>query len=201
MPTPEKILDEATFVAAGATHSRYDGISIALHWLIVALVLIQFALGELWGYADRPLRHQLIVAHMSFGILLSVAVVARIAWRLMAGHRVAPAAAGWIDILARIVHYLLYALLIVQAVLGYVVRWSEGEAMSFFGLLIPPPFAALGRETHHMLLDIHDFVGWTIIIVALGHAAGALYHHFGLRDDVLVRMLPRGRARLGAKAR
>jgi len=32
------------------------------------------------------------------------------------------------------------------------------------------------------------------VIVAFGHAAAALYHHFVLRDSVLVRMLPRGAA-------
>jgi cytochrome b561 len=73
-----------------------------------------------------------------------------------------------------------------------VVRWSEGEAMSFFGLLIPSPLSPVARETHHQLQEIHGWIGWGIVIVALGHAAAALYHHFVLRDSVLVRMLPRG---------
>ena len=192
MDGPAPTIDEATRVAAGATQSRYDGVAIALHWLTVVLVLSLFALGELWGFAQRPLRHELVVLHMSLGILLGLAVAGRIVWRLIPGHKVAPAATGLTETLARIVHWLLYALLVVQSLFGWVVRWSEGEAMSFFGLLIPSPLTPVARETHHRLQEVHGWVGWTIVIVALGHGAAALYHHFVLRDSVLVRMLPRG---------
>jgi cytochrome b561 len=192
MNSPEHALDEATRVAAGATRSRYDGVSIGLHWLTVFLVLSLFALGELWGFAQRPLRGELIMLHMSLGILLGVAVAARIVWRLMPGHKVTPVANGLTDRLARMVHWLLYVLLVIQSLFGWVVRWSEGEAMSFFGLLIPSPLTPVARETHHELQDLHGWIGWAIVILALGHGAAAFYHHFVLRDSVLVRMLPRG---------
>ena len=195
MDRPEPALDEASRIAAGATRSRYDSVSMALHWLTVLLVLSLFALGELWGYAHRPLRHELVVLHMSLGILLGLAVAARIAWRLTPGHQVAPAVTGLTETLARSVHWLLYALLVIQSLFGWMVRWSEGEAMSFFGLLIPSPLTPVPRETHHVLQEVHGWVGWTIVILALGHGAAALYHHFVLRDSVLVRMLPRGAAR------
>jgi cytochrome b561 len=199
MTGPEPILDKSTRVAAGATRSRYDGVSVALHWLTVILVLSLFALGELWGYAQRPLRHELIVLHMSLGMLLGLAVAARIVWRLVPGHQVEPAVTGLTETLARIVHWLLYALLVVQSLFGWVVRWSEGEAMSFFGLLIPSPLTPVPRDTHHLLQDLHGWIGWAIVIVALGHGAAALYHHFVLRDSVLVRMLPRGTITDGAR--
>ena len=195
MDRTDPVLDEASRVAAGATRSRYDNVSMALHWLTVLLVLSLFALGELWGYTHRPLRHELVVLHMSLGILLGLTVAARIAWRLLPGHQIAPALSGLTETLARSVHWLLYALLVVQSLFGWVVRWSEGEAMSFFGLLIPSPFTPVPRETHHMLQELHGRVGWAIVILALGHGAAALYHHFVLRDSVLVRMLPRGAAR------
>jgi cytochrome b561 len=120
-------------------------------------------------------------------------VVLRIVWRLTPGHEVEPATEGWDERLSKAVQALLYLLLIVQAVLGYVVRWAGNEAMSFFGLLISSPFAPTSKATHHQLLNYHDKIGWAIVIIAAGHAAAALYHHFALRDRVLVRMLPRGR--------
>lgn len=194
MNAPERIVEEATRVAAGATRSRYDGVSIALHWMTAALVISLFALGELWGYFSRPVRQDLVVLHMSLGILLGLAVAFRIAWRLMPGHQVTPSATGPADKLARVGHWLLYALLAIQSLYGWFVRWSEGEAMSFFGLLIPSPLTPVARETHHMLQEVHGWIGWAIVIVALGHGAAALYHHFVLRDSVLTRMLPRGAA-------
>jgi cytochrome b561 len=59
-------------------------------------------------------------------------------------------------------------------------------------LLIPSPLTPVAHDTHEMLQTVHGWVGWAIVIIALGHAAAAFYHHFVLRDSVLVRMLPRG---------
>ena len=44
------------------------------------------------------------------------------------------------------------------------------------------------------MAEAHNWVGWTIVILAGGHAAAALFHHFVLRDSLLWRMLPGLRA-------
>ncbi len=62
--------------------------------------------------------------------------------------------------------------------------------MSFFGLSIPSPFMSFSRDSHHLIGDIHEWVGWTIIIIATGHAVAALFHHYVLRDGLLYRMAP-----------
>lgn len=191
-----KLVAEATRVAAGDDRVRYDGFAMTLHWLTAALVVALFALGETWGFAAKPTRQTMIVAHMSLGILLTAVIVARIAWRLTPGHRVQPAATGFIELASKAVHYLLYAVLAAQAALGFVVRWAGDEAMSFFGLLIPPPFAPFSKPARHLLLETHHWLGWAIVVLAAGHAAAALFHHFVLRDDVLWRMMPGLRARL-----
>jgi cytochrome b561 len=193
MANTSEALNEATRVAATATRTRYDSTSIALHWIVVALVLLNFASAELWGLFARPTRHLMIVSHMSLGILLSIVVVVRIVWRLMPSHQVEPASTGWDERLAKGVQWLLYLLLIAQSALGYLVRWSEGEAMSFFGLQIAPLIAPMTRAEHHTLMERHEQIGWAIIVIAAGHAAAALYHHYVVKDRVLMRMLPRGR--------
>jgi cytochrome b561 len=185
-------LDTATRVAATATRSRYDTVSIWLHWTTAALVLLNFASAELWDLFARPTHHLLVVGHMSLGVLLSVVVLVRIVWRFIPGHQVEPASTGWDQRLAKAAQFLLYLLLVAQAALGYLVRFSEGKAMSFFGLLIPSPMAPMTRAEHRTLIDRHEQIGWAIVILAAGHAAAALYHHFVLKDRVLERMLPRG---------
>jgi cytochrome b561 len=180
----------ATRVAAGADRTRYDAVAVMLHWLTVFLVLAQFGLAELWGFFPRPARHLMIVTHMSFGILLAAAVAARIFWRLLPGHQVSPAVSGVVELASKAVHHLLYALHVCEAVLGFVLRWSGNEAMSFFGFELPPPFAAFSKPAHDLVGELHEWSGWAIIILAAGHAAAALFHHFVLRDDVLWRMLP-----------
>jgi cytochrome b561 len=43
---------------------------------------------------------------------------------------------------------------------------------------------------------LHELNGWAIVILAAGHAAAALFHHYVLRDPVLSRMLPSVRRQL-----
>jgi cytochrome b561 len=187
--------ETATRIAAGDDRTSYDSFAIALHWLTMALVLTQFTLAETWGWYARPTRHLMIVAHMSFGIMLSAVIVIRIVWRLIPGHQMPPAASGWVELASKGGHYLLYAILLAEALLGFLLRWSGNEAMSFFGLQIPPPFAPFSRPAHELIGEIHDWNGWAIIILAAGHAAAALYHHYVLHDRVLSRMLPLVRLR------
>ena len=177
-------------IASGDDGTRYDSFAIALDWTTAALVVVQFVLAETWGWFPKPTRHLMIVAHMSFGIILTAVIVVRITWRLVPGHQVDAAVSGWAEVASRAVHYLLYAMLAAEAVLGFVLRWSGNEAMSFFGLLIAPPFAPFSKQAHHLVGEIHEWTGWAIVIVAFGHALAALAHHYLLHDRVLSRMLP-----------
>ena len=187
------VFDTATRIAAGDDGKNYDNVAISLHWLTALLVIVQFALGETWGWFARPTHHLMVVAHMSFGIVLTAVVVARLVWRFLLQHHVRPLESGLVRIASTTVHYFLYVLLLAQIVLGFLSRWEGNESMSLFGLQIPPPFLGSGQKLAHQLQDIHNWVGWTIIILALGHALAALYHHYVLRDRVLERMLPTAR--------
>lgn len=188
-------LDVATRVAAGDDRTRYDGFAISLHWLTAALVLAEFVLAETWSWYARPTRHVMIVAHMSFGILLTAVIVVRLIWRLIPGHQLPPSASGLVGLASKAVHYLFYLMLAAQAVLGFVLRWGGKQAMSFFGLQIPPLIAPMSRASRGLVGDVHHWTGWAIVLLAAGHAAGALYHHYVMRDDVLSRMLPLARRR------
>ena len=189
MAQPETAFDTVTRIAAGDDKTRYDNVSIALHWTTAALVLIQFVLAQTWGWFGRPTHHSMVVLHMSFGVVLTVVVVGRLIWRLVPGHALEPLALGWMETASRAVHWLLYALLFAEIVLGFITRWAEAP-MAFFGLEIPSPFASYSKPTHHQAKELHDKVAWAIVIVAVLHALAALYHHYQLRDRVLVRMAP-----------
>jgi cytochrome b561 len=191
-PPTDTTFDTATRILAGDDGTTYDGVAIALHWATAALVVAQFALAETWDWFARPVHRLMVTTHMSFGVLLAAVIVARLVWRLIPGHRVAAIEIGWVRLASKATHYLLYTLLVVEALLGFTFRWGEGRPMSFFGLGIPGPFGPFGKPVTEQLLELHNWVGWTIVIIALGHALAALYHHYVLKDQVLVRMLPRG---------
>jgi cytochrome b561 len=53
----------------------------------------------------------------------------------------------------------------------------------------------MDKATRHQLHGIQEKIGWAIVIIAFAHALAALYHHYTLKDRVLLRMLPgRGKA-------
>jgi cytochrome b561 len=191
--TDRTSFDTATRIAAGDDKTNYDNVAIALHWATALLVLTQFALAETWDFFPHDTSETMQSTHVSFGILLTAVVVARVIWRLIPGHQMPTIVGGWVELASKGVHYLLYVLLVVQAGLGWTIGWAMGRPIHFFGAPIANPVGALSRSTRHDIREIHSWVGWTIVIIALGHAVAALYHHYRLHDRVLGRMFPPAR--------
>lgn len=185
--------DTATRIAAGDDGTTYDSVAISLHWATAALVLFQFVTAFTWDWFPHDTRESLQGLHVSFGILLAAVILMRVLWRLMPGHQVSSVAVGWVKLASKSVHYLLYVLLVAQAVLGFVMGWGAGHPIHLFGLGIPGPLGALDKPIRHEIREIHQWVGYTIVMIAFGHALAALYHHYALHDRVLGRMFPPAR--------
>jgi hypothetical protein len=98
--------------------AEYSSVSKWLHWLILALLVIQFAIA--WtmpeiGRGSVPIG--LIGWHLSLGLTILAVMVVRLAWRLT--HPVPPVPADLSPALAtlsRATHNLLYAVLIARTV-------------------------------------------------------------------------------------
>jgi cytochrome b561 len=193
MSQQDTTFDTATLIAAGDDGTTYDRVAIALHWATAFLVFANFLLAQTWDWFAKPTKGLMEDTHMSFGVLLTVVIVARIIWRWLPGHQVSSIEAGWVRLASKGTHYLLYLLLIAEAALGFAFRWGAGRPMTFFGTGIPPLIGEMARPLRRELREFHEWIGWTIIVLALLHAAAALYHHYVLKDRVLRRMLPAAR--------
>ena len=181
----------ATRVLAADDGTNYDNVAVALHWATALLVVVQFLLAITWDDFAKPTQETMQSVHVSLGVLLTAVIVARIVWRLMPGHQVPSIELGWVKRASKAVHYALYVLLAAQVISGFVFRWGQGHPVSFFGLFaIPGPFGALARPERRLIHSVHEYIGWAIVIIAFGHALAALYHHYVLKDRVLMRMLP-----------
>ena len=188
----ETPIASATRVLAADDGTNYDNVAVALHWATAVLVVIQFALAVTWDDFSKPTQESMQSLHVSLGVLLTAVIIARIVWRLIPGHHVPSLEVGWVKLASKAVHYLLYALLVAQACLGFAWRWAQGHDVRFFGLFaIPGPYGQLARGTRHTIAEFHEYIGWAIVIIAFAHALAALYHHYALKDRVLRRMLPK----------
>lgn len=93
----------------------------------------------------------------------------------------------------------LYALLLAIPLSGWVVNSSAGFPLQWFGLFNLPAIAGKDPGLHALAEQVHEWLFWTLVLVALAHAAAAIHHHLFLRDDTLARMLPRGWLRVADK--
>ena len=174
-----------------AAHERYDRVTIIFHWLTALLVVVLFGTAFAWNNTPRSWGlHSLEGVHVSLGIALAVVLVGRLAWRAVAGRKLAAVGNAVTAPLSRLVHALLYALLAVQVGLGFGLRWLQGEEFSFFGLFSIPSLFTPDRDFSHQVEQWHNIAGWTLIYLAGAHAVAALLHRYVLKDAVLKRMLP-----------
>ncbi|WP_297106696.1 cytochrome b [uncultured Devosia sp.] len=176
-----------------AASERYDGVTIGLHWLSAILVLALFGSAMAWTYLPREMGLRWLTGiHVSLGVALTFAVIARLTWRLTAGRRLhSVPSTPLAHVAARIVHMALYGLLLIQIGLGFGIEWLGGSPISLFGLVdLPSPFAA-SRELSSRLESVHGLVAWMMMALVGGHAAAALWHHYAARDSVMTRMIPR----------
>src|SRR5262249_26361872 len=155
-----------------------------------ALLAVQFAIGWSMPHIGRNTRPDtLINLHLSFGMLIALLVVARLAWRL--GHPVpllATAAARWEQRATRAAHYLLYVLLIVIPILGWMSASGRNFPVSLFGLIDFPSVLRAKHPWTGKLGDIHMVLSTYVLLgIVVLHALAALYHHFILKDDTLRR--------------
>src|ERR1043165_2241807 len=173
------------------TLSRYGALAQLFHWVIVGLVITQFVLA-LRAEGLSPLKKIGVLAtHKSIGITILVLAVLRLAWRLL--NPVPPQPPGiprWQELAAHVSHFLLYALLFITPVLGWLMSSARAFSVSWFGLFTLPDFIEPNKAAFERLKDWHEAMAFTLAAIALIHLAAALKHHFFDRDDVLRRMLP-----------
>lgn len=174
------------------SRAEYSSVAKSLHWLILALLVVQFTIA--WTMPDigrGSVPTGLIGWHLSVGLAILAVMVVRLAWRVT--HPVPPAPADLSPALAtlsRATHYLLYVVLIVLPLLGWANASSRGWAVKLFGVVPLPPLVAKGSPLGHSLGDVHATLATALLAIVALHVSGALYHALFLKDRTLQRMLP-----------
>lgn len=173
-------------------HARYGIVAQALHWLIAALIIVMFGLG--WYMGDLPLgqrKFELYQLHKSLGLTILALVVVRLLWRLFNPAPPLPAhLRPWERTAAHLNHVLLYAMLFVQPVIGFLQSNAANFPVVWWGTLPLPAVIGSNEALAETLLAVHEWNSRLLLVLVLLHVGAALRHHFLLKDDVLRRMLP-----------
>lgn len=171
----------------------YTGTAKALHWIIVALLIIQFVLAWTMPHIRRDTKPDtLINLHLSFGIVILAIAALRLEWRLT--HAEPPPEDGlppWQVQTARILRWLLYLLLFVVPVLGWMNASFRGFPVILFGLIELPKLMATRTPGFAWTGDAHGLLAtYALLALVALHVAAVFYHWLVRHDRVLQRMLP-----------
>lgn len=186
---------------SGSIAPSYNNVSVALHWLIAALLLAQIYVGWTFGDMERgPDRALWFDWHKALGFTILALSILRLVWRLMNPPPPFPAAMpAWERTLARINHTLFYVVLLGLPLTGwaYVSTGSgaaETGAMSSFGITNWPIIPGLPRGAHDGFEEAHEILVTITYALIVLHVGAALKHQFIDKRRGLNRMPPlRGR--------
>lgn len=185
----------------GHERSRYDSVSMIIHWVTALLLIFMLVFGEELmeaGEEAEELGEGLGSTfgpslHVSIGAAILILTLLRILWRVT--HR-APAYPATMKpyelVAAQAVHGLFYFLLIGipltgwLAFGGFVAEEPAMSAVRVFGAF-PVPAAPF---TPSEIEDVHEIGSNIAMVLAVLHVLAALKHQFVDGDGIFRRMLP-----------
>jgi cytochrome b561 len=162
------------------------------HWAMAAILILAIGLGLVASQltpGTSP-RVELLYVHKSLGMAALVLLPLRFVVRLIAGEpawRVAPT--PLVRAAAHGAHVLLYALMALLPLSGYVTSVAGGHSAPFFGLFRWPALVAKDKPLSDAADVLHHYTGWAIAALVAVHVLAALWHRLQ-RDEVFSRMAP-----------
>ena len=168
----------------------YTPVAKGLHWLMAVLILGLLALGlYMHELPLSPQKLQLYSWHKWASVTVFVLVWLRLAWRVT--HRPPPlpqTLSAPQRALAHAGHALLYALMVVIPLSGWLMSSAKGVQTVWFGVLPIPDLLGRDKVLGEQLQQLHALLNTVLMLTLAGHVAAALWHHFVLKDDTLRRM-------------
>ena len=175
--------------------ARYNSLSMGLHWLMLLLLIAVYATIELRGIFPKGSdpRELMKTWHFMLGLsVLALALLRLLANVTRSAPPITPEPPRWQQRSAKLMHLALYALMIVMPLAGWLILSAAGKPIPFFGLQLPTLIAE-NKSLAGSIKEIHEAVGTAGYFLIGLHAAAALYHHHVVRDNTLLRMLPKRR--------
>jgi len=174
------------------TENHYGLVTIVIHWLVAIAFFGLFALG-FWmvelGYYDDWYR-KAPELHKSVGVILIFVMLVRVFTKwFQVTPKAIPSITASQEKAAHIVHVLLYLLVFVILISGYLISTADGRGIEVFNLFELPSIGMLFDNQEDIAGAVHKYVAYAGMGLVVLHALAALKHHFVDKDKTLLRML------------
>jgi cytochrome b561 len=175
--------------------NQFTVLSRVLHWLTAVLVFAALFAGfvmvnSLASYA------QLIVVHKTLGALVLLVMVARVINRARHHPPAWPPTIGSLEgRLVGLSEKVLYALLLLQPLIGWAMLSAAGGPVVVFGTVALPRIAPFDAQVYWILRQAHSVIAYTLVAVIAAHISAVLLHTLTLRDRLIERMTFRFRSK------
>lgn len=173
------------------TRTEYGRVSKFLHTLLTILVFIMLGIGFFHtAFSNKTIIRVLMAFHKSLGIVLLTLAIFMILWRLTNPKPEWPnEMRQWECILARVTHTLLYLLLVLMPLAGWIMTTAANRPPLFFGFFIlKAPFVPVNMPLARIANEVHKISAFALLGLILLHTIGALKHYFINKDNILQRM-------------
>ena len=184
-------------------NNRYGAGARFFHWLVVLLFLAQVPAGiatvvpaQMGDFAALPGVEQrtidvIYIFHKGLGAVLIVVVFARLLWRLT--HPAPPWPPSMPALEQRIAtqtHWVMYLLMVLAVVTGYVHVVGLGFPMELLNAMGIPPLIPRMERAAVISSFMHRFTVVLLVGLVAIHIAEVFRHHWVLEDNILGRMWP-----------
>ena len=189
---------DAEIGSDGGPTRIYSQTARMFHWITVLLVLPMIPVGYIMSDDVSPFKiseavqSQLYSAHKLVGFVLLWLTVARLIYRFTHGAPASePTLTAWQKGSSHATHWLLYGLLIVMSLSGWIgVSFFAAISRDVFGLFSLPAVTPIDPKMSVTVFVYHYYGALALIGLGCLHIGAALYHQLVRHDAVFASMWP-----------
>ena len=168
--------------------NKYPKFFRFLHWITFILIVFLFISGL--GMDDYPFNEENFFRykrHALMGMSVLFLTLIRIAYKYKNKDRFPPDIKYYSPLhekLVKAVHFLMYVLMILVPIVGFYAIYQTGALAYDFG----GPFPT-GAELNHDLLEIHEFLVFTLGALIVMHVGGVIMYKIKYGENLIQRMI------------
>lgn len=164
-----------------------------LHWGIALLLIPMIIAGFIMIQEglSRPVQNTMFIFHKNMGTILMLLIFLRVLYRWRNPPPPEPEdLPDWQIKIAGLTHTLLYVLMVVMPVAGYVRVRAGGFPIEMLDAINAPALIPKSEGLAAAAKAVHFYGGWAIAILIAMHIGAALQHKLIKKDGVFRRMWP-----------